>query len=100
MNKLTQTEGLYRTEFEHDACGVGFVAHVKGEKSHQQIVDALVMLENMEHRGACGCASRYNLPVCSSINGSNGNGRGRGNALPEINAFKRDAFQIIVMVSV
>jgi len=55
MNKLTQTEGLYRTEFEHDACGVGFVADVKGEKSHQQIVDALVMLENMEHRGACGC---------------------------------------------
>lgn len=55
MSKLTQSEGLHRPEFEHDACGVGFVAHVKGERSHQQIVDALVMLENMEHRGACGC---------------------------------------------
>lgn len=55
MNKLEQKQGLYRPEFEHDACGVGFVAHVKGERSHQQIVDALVMLENMEHRGACGC---------------------------------------------
>jgi len=55
MNKETQSEGLYNSDFEHDACGVGFVAHVKGEKSHQQIMDALIMLENMEHRGACGC---------------------------------------------
>jgi len=54
MNKETRPEGLYRPEFEHDACGVGFIAHVRGEKSHQQIVDALIMLENMEHRGACG----------------------------------------------
>jgi len=55
MNKETHSEGLYQSDFEHDACGVGFVAHVKGEKSHQQIKDALIMLENMEHRGACGC---------------------------------------------
>lgn len=55
MNKEAQSNGLYRPEFEHDACGVGFVAHVRGEKSHQQIMDALIMLENMEHRGACGC---------------------------------------------
>jgi len=55
MNKEAQSNGLYRPEFEHDACGVGFVAHVKGEKSHQQVMDALIMLENMEHRGACGC---------------------------------------------
>lgn len=48
-------EGLYHPEFEHDACGVGFIAHIKGEKSHQQVADALTMLENMEHRGACGC---------------------------------------------
>lgn len=47
-------EGLYNPEFEHDACGVGFVAHIKGKKSHQQVKDALTMLENMEHRGACG----------------------------------------------
>jgi len=55
MNTETQSNGLYRSDFEHDACGVGFVAHVKGEKTHQQVMDALVMLENMEHRGACGC---------------------------------------------
>lgn len=55
MNKEAQSNGLYRPEFEHDACGVGFVAHVRGEKSHQQIMDAMIMLENMEHRGACGC---------------------------------------------
>jgi len=47
-------QGLYRPEFEHDACGVGFVAHLKGCKSHRQVQDALTMLENMEHRGACG----------------------------------------------
>ena len=50
-----QQEGLYNPEFEHDACGVGFVAHIKGRKSHDQVRDALIMLENMEHRGACGC---------------------------------------------
>ncbi len=52
-----QKKGLYQSDFEHDACGVGFVAHLKGHKSHQQVKDALTMLENMEHRGACGCDS-------------------------------------------
>jgi glutamate synthase (NADPH/NADH) large chain len=47
--------GLYLPEFEHDACGIGFVAHIKGVKSHQIIEDALTVLKNMEHRGACGC---------------------------------------------
>jgi glutamate synthase (NADPH) large chain len=46
--------GLYRSEFEHDACGVGFVAHLKGNKSHQIIKDALSMLTRMDHRGARG----------------------------------------------
>ena len=55
MNIEAQSNGLYRSEFEHDACGVGFVAHLKGEKSNKLITDALIMLENMEHRGACGC---------------------------------------------
>lgn len=48
-------KGLYSPEFEHDACGIGFVAHIKGRRSHQVISDALTVLENMEHRGACGC---------------------------------------------
>ena len=47
--------GLYDPSFEHDACGIGFVANIKGHKSHQHITDALTVLENMEHRGACGC---------------------------------------------
>ena len=48
------TKGLYREEFEHDACGIGFVASIKGVKSHQHISDALTVLERMEHRGAVG----------------------------------------------
>jgi glutamate synthase (NADPH) large chain len=48
-------EGLYRSEFEHDACGIGFRANLKGHKSHQIVADAITMLERMDHRGACGC---------------------------------------------
>jgi glutamate synthase (NADPH) large chain len=51
----TGKTGLYDPSFEHDACGIGFVASIKGHKSHQHIADALTVLENMEHRGACGC---------------------------------------------
>ena len=47
--------GLYQEEFEFDSCGVGFVANIKGVKSYKIVSDALTMLENMEHRGACGC---------------------------------------------
>src|ERR1700753_4049807 len=47
--------GLYSPEFERDACGIGFVANIKSNKSHQIVSDALTILENMEHRGACGC---------------------------------------------
>ena len=50
-------QGLYRPEFEHDACGTGFITYLNGRKTHQTITDALTMLENMEHRGACGCDS-------------------------------------------
>ena len=49
------SNGLYHPSFEHDACGIGFVANIKGNKSHQIVSDALTILENMEHRGACGC---------------------------------------------
>ncbi len=48
-------EGLYRPEFEHDACGIGFIANIKGRKSHQIVEDGIKMLTRMEHRGACGC---------------------------------------------
>ena len=46
--------GLYRSEFEHDSCGIGFVANLKGRKSHSIIENALYMLANMEHRGGTG----------------------------------------------
>ncbi|MFN5225267.1 MAG: glutamate synthase large subunit [Bacteroidota bacterium] len=55
MSFSTTGEGLYHPRFEHDACGIGFVASIRGHKSHQHISDALTVLENMEHRGACGC---------------------------------------------
>lgn len=46
--------GLYRPEFEHDACGIGFVANLHGAKSHDIIQNALTMLTCMEHRGGTG----------------------------------------------
>lgn len=47
--------GLYSSDYEQDSCGIGFVANIKNNKSHQTVSDALTVLENMEHRGACGC---------------------------------------------
>ncbi|MSR77667.1 MAG: glutamate synthase large subunit [Candidatus Omnitrophica bacterium] len=55
--KSVKKQGLYDPQFEHDACGVGFVANVKGKKSHQIVKDALTVLNNLRHRGACGCES-------------------------------------------
>jgi glutamate synthase (NADPH/NADH) large chain/glutamate synthase (ferredoxin) len=49
-----KTAGLYDASFEHDACGVGFVAHIKGQKSHAIVTQALKILENLDHRGAVG----------------------------------------------
>jgi len=48
-------QGLYDPQYEHDACGVGFIADLKNRKSHQIVQDALQILLNLEHRGACGC---------------------------------------------
>jgi len=48
------TEGLYQSNQEHDACGVGFVAHIKGNKTHEIVSQALKILENLDHRGAVG----------------------------------------------
>ncbi|MBI3829679.1 MAG: glutamate synthase large subunit [Planctomycetes bacterium] len=48
-------QGLYDPRYEHDACGVGFVVDMKWRKSHQIIQDAIQILENLSHRGACGC---------------------------------------------
>jgi glutamate synthase (ferredoxin) len=48
-------QGLYDPQFEHEACGVGFVVNIKGRKSHAIIQQALQVLLNLDHRGACGC---------------------------------------------
>ncbi|HRP98820.1 MAG TPA: glutamate synthase subunit alpha, partial [Rhodocyclaceae bacterium] len=49
-----QKQGLYDPVNEHDACGVGFVAHIKGRKSHEIILQGLEILKNLDHRGAVG----------------------------------------------
>ncbi|MBC7471544.1 MAG: glutamate synthase subunit alpha, partial [Ramlibacter sp.] len=49
-----QEHGMYSGANEHDACGVGFVAHIKGEKSHSIVQQGLKILENLDHRGAVG----------------------------------------------
>ncbi len=54
-NRIPQAQGLYDPANEHDSCGVGFVANIRGTRSHQIIQDAAVMLQNMDHRGGCGC---------------------------------------------
>lgn len=51
---LPAAQGLYDPRNEHDACGVGFIAHMKGKKSHQVVENGLKMLENLTHRGAVG----------------------------------------------
>src|ERR1700749_4842580 len=52
-------EGLYDPSLEKDACGVGFIANIKGKKSHQIVSDALQILCNLEHRGAVGADPRF-----------------------------------------
>ncbi|MFC7515734.1 glutamate synthase-related protein [Herbaspirillum sp. GCM10030257] len=47
-------QGLYDPSNEHDACGVGFIAHIKGKKSHSVIEQGLLILKNLDHRGAVG----------------------------------------------
>ncbi|HQR52810.1 MAG TPA: glutamate synthase-related protein [Burkholderiales bacterium] len=55
MNEfLPPRQGLYDPENEHDACGVGFVAHIKGAKSHDIVEQGLQILKNLNHRGAVG----------------------------------------------
>ncbi|MBI2187109.1 MAG: glutamate synthase large subunit [Acidobacteria bacterium] len=50
-----ERQGLFDPRAEHDACGVGFVVHTKGHRSHDIVRKAMTVLINLEHRGACGC---------------------------------------------
>lgn len=54
-NGLPAPQGLYHPNQEHDACGIGFVASIKGYKSHDIIEKGIQILINLTHRGACGC---------------------------------------------
>ena len=54
-NGLPPAQGLYDPAHEHDACGIGFVASVRGERSHDIIRKGIQVLLNLAHRGACGC---------------------------------------------
>jgi glutamate synthase (NADPH/NADH) large chain len=53
-----EVQGLYDPALDKDSCGVGFIADIKGRKSHQIIEDGLRILCNLEHRGAVGAAPR------------------------------------------
>jgi glutamate synthase (NADPH/NADH) large chain len=55
QNTYPPAQGLYDPANEHDACGVGFVANIKGRKSHAIIENGLTILKKLVHRGACGC---------------------------------------------
>ena len=55
VDREQNSQGLYTPELEHDACGIGFVAHLKNRKSHEVVTQALEMLARMEHRGGQGC---------------------------------------------
>src|SRR5271165_4278224 len=54
-NGLPPAQGLYNPAHEHDACGIGFVASISGQKSHDIIKKGIQVLLNLAHRGACGC---------------------------------------------
>lgn len=55
QNGLPPKQGLYDPQYEHDACGIGFVADIKGRKSHDIVRQALQVLCNLDHRGGQGC---------------------------------------------
>ncbi|HDH26992.1 MAG TPA: hypothetical protein ENH00_12495, partial [Actinobacteria bacterium] len=54
QHQIRKTEGLYKPLLDHDSCGIGFVADIKGRKSHQIITQGLTVLANLTHRGAVG----------------------------------------------
>lgn len=79
---LPKAQGLYRPENEHDNCGIGFVAHIKGEPSHEIVMRGLEVLRNMDHRGA------------KSADNSSGDGAGLLMQIPH--EFITEALKMIV----
>ena len=58
QRSIPPRQGLYDPAHEHDACGVGFVVNIKGVRSHDILQKGLEVLDNLTHRGACGCDPR------------------------------------------
>ena len=58
---LPEAQGLYDPRNEHDACGIGFVANIRGERSYGIVDDALKILENLKHRGGEGADQQLAL---------------------------------------
>jgi len=58
MSNFPKEQGLYSQKFEHDSCGIGFVANIKGQKSHEIVLRGLEILERMAHRGAEGADNK------------------------------------------
>ena len=54
FNSMPRKQGLYDPQYEHDACGIGFIANIKGKKSHEIIRQAVTILANLDHRGGSG----------------------------------------------
>ena len=54
QSRTPSVQGLYDASYEHDSCGVGFIAHIKGQRSHQLVRDGITALEHLCHRGATG----------------------------------------------
>ena len=54
MRGLPKAQGMYSPELEHDACGIGFVVNIHGEKSHTIVQQGLTILANLAHRGGAG----------------------------------------------
>ena len=65
QRKDAAEHGLYDPAYEHDACGVGFVASVKGQARHEIVTQALQILKNLDHRrrGRCRSAGAVTVPV-------------------------------------
>ena len=57
-NGLPPAQGLYDPANERDACGIGFVVNIQGQKSHDIVRKGIQVLINLTHRGACGCGAR------------------------------------------
>ena len=63
---VVQQRGLYRSEFEHDNCGIGAVVNIKGVKTHQTVEQALHIVENLEHRAGKDGSFHFPAPAARS----------------------------------